>query len=477
MTKKCEIIDSITNAENIEDLFSFISIIPIKSLKEQLINGIKSIDDVNNIYFTCICINNWLPVDLLEYILSFLTFDNICKLSRVCNTFNVSCFNANVYYKTCESLLLQQDMGKTSISYDFKYKRLSIEIKSLNWDDALQRLCTKYWKQFRYLNIESPHHSINDIQEILSISDNDNKFEILHLKSRLRQFDFLVNVKQLQFINIPCMNVRIWNTLITNCKNLHGIMLICRSVINHHHKNRNNNDKFVNAPNLWFLSINSNHAYPVSSVISMLNSSPNLQHLSLNLSLNFQQEKENVFMAFPKTLVSLHLGEDIFSMSHETEKKINYGLNECENLCYIKLSIDFHIDANFQILFQLFTSCISNLKIIYINQFEAYHGEDFDNFIQKCALTFNKYYEIDTKIYVSLDMEQEEYQYINRWFKGIFKNNKISKYSSYFYDELDDEGNLFLSTISNQITHEFKDYKKYIQKLIDFKLFQDIMDV
>ena len=125
------------------------------------------------------------------------------------------------------------------------------------------------------------------IHDILKLS-RCNQIQILHIKSRAK-YNFINMANYLSFINIPCLNDSIWNTLITECKHLHGIMLSCNSVNMYHRiTDSNQTNNFIYAPNIWFLSIRSNHIYQSRVVMSMIHCCPNLHHLSLwdNLTRN-----------------------------------------------------------------------------------------------------------------------------------------------------------------------------------------------
>ena len=139
----------------------------------------------------------------------------------------------------------------------------------------------------------------------------------------------------------------------------------------------------------------------------------------------------------------------------------------------MKLFIDFHIDANFQILYALFRSCISRLNVIYITQFEGFDGEEFSMFIDECSSILKQYYKLNAKIYVSMEMENEEYDYITQWFDAVFASLHF-KHQRYIYNQ-ENEEELFLSTINSQSTCNA--YKDFLQKLTQFKLFQDVTDI
>ena len=182
-SKKNELEKAVAAVTNLSDLLPFLKMLPLDSLKNQILQQLKSsaliIEDEQllKLYYQLISIHQWCPIDILQQILSFLSFDQTCTFSRVSSTFKTACFRANISSNKCQSVIfsnnLRLDLQYLTIGatfqYDSKYDCLTVGGRMVALNHNAKLFIKKHWRNVKQLTLKSI--SIDTLSDLLDTRD------------------------------------------------------------------------------------------------------------------------------------------------------------------------------------------------------------------------------------------------------------------------------------------------------------------
>eukprot|EP01084_Bolivina_argentea_P273929 466752_1 len=422
-----------------------------------------------------------LPDDLIIKIISLLSLKQILNISSSCQQINKSCKSAIKQIKKIElnfHSFADGDIPVIEHCDDQTY--ISLFWENDKYNKHIVRFLKKVWNNI--FCIQSNNHTFCHVIKHLQFGYNKlRNIELLELAENshhVANYQFISHLTNLAWITIPFLGNIIWNNLITNCKNLHGISF---EIIDFDFDS--NTAELQHAPNLWSLSIkvhqNNLASIYVPIINKMLEVSENLKYLNIQTGPAYSQ---NYFLPnSPITLPSNLIG---LKADFETLHELRFDLSKCNKLCYVDLKMCF------------LTECIE----------ENWEHHQKLSTLLLSFLEFNNYTKFTKRIGISLQYEngteyvsEEEKKAVIQQFKAIMEESKIYRdfnkalqiISTNYNDDLiedwadklfsisagnivtDSNGTIIMFNILNDYIDEIdgsSEILKYIQKCIDFDI-------
>eukprot|EP01084_Bolivina_argentea_P261870 442703_1 len=377
---KSTLLNTIDSARCYSDLSALITMLPFDIFKSTLRNHVKN--DMNNDeivrkeYYNRLSIETILPMDILVHVLSFQTFQCLYEYSS--KTF------ISITMQKASKIALNKDRPLTlcissdieSFSLDRKYPN---DVFLINFDDLLyhaplRQMTKQYWHNF--VTIIMDYGDLDYMVDKLQISLQNIKCinyqwpsemdkTSMELSNQLSytyssyQCDFTTNTTtNLQFVHIDFGDIDIWNILIRNCPNLHGLILNADSNVRFDYRDKDCELNIAN--NLWLLKFPSDKI-DYRYVEIMIAAAPNLYHLSINAYMwggLHNAITTQPFLTLPtRNLISLTIDENVI----EYFDLLHIDLKHCLQLIYLEIPI--YTDCE-----QRVYKSLMNIVMLFINQ-------------------------------------------------------------------------------------------------------------
>eukprot|EP01084_Bolivina_argentea_P055948 102458_1 len=339
-TFKQKLLETIRLTTTVHALSPFISLLSLEKLKRTLTNHIENNMDNNAIrkeYYKRMNIETIMPLNLLCHILSFQSFEYLCKnASNVSKTIQKAC-NHILNQRTNLTLFIDDGIIRAPSTLTFRIDVSCNEIFEISYNDliqynhSLQQFAVKHWHRFE--NIFIMNGDLNDIIHTLNTSLKNVK-TLLYL-SYYPPLQKITNGTNLQFICIHFhTNINIWNILIENCPILHGIVFV-KQVDEEIDSNVSINvseKHLLTANNLWLLKISNDVQYELAEL--MVHAAPNLCHLSIDSYFTADRNHySGRTLQLSQSLISLSIGTQI--ILHD----ISFDFNGCAKLIYLEIPL------------------------------------------------------------------------------------------------------------------------------------------
>ena len=367
----------IDESECHEDIAPLISLLPFNQVKSTLYNYVKhqltENDKIRREYYNRVNIEELIPEDLLTSILSYLSFKETSKTSRISQTLHTISESLLSRHQIALTINDQSDYFNTkkakqdTIEFVDDAKLPTFEIEFIKFEKFLSNQTIKdfmhrYWTRITHLNINNTSTDLNmllnkfglkltkNVKSLLynypithsdNIINDDDKDEDSSEDDGLiiHNFGFIQSGRNLEFVSINFQGDKTWNVLIRNCPNLHGLYLQITELQDIDTKTI----KLEPAPNVWSLTIDSEESYDmlvtgfnVKWLNMLMEACRNLYHLSVDL--NIEITETDYFRLPTKNLLSLSFGTEV--LFHSNCKFIQ----DCKNLRFLDLPFDVQLE-------------------------------------------------------------------------------------------------------------------------------------
>eukprot|EP01084_Bolivina_argentea_P143530 251995_1 len=359
MSLKESLTDFVAKSQTFEDILPFISLLPLENIKSAVskcINELQNESAIRRVYYKNVNIEHFMALDLLSYIISYLPMNQICAMSRTSKTINKASNIASKQEDLCLSIFKNPRVNDTDSDastnhinfYHFKDKEITYSkgffrlVKmDIYFSKPAQNILKRFWNQFECISAKT---NIFKIMNLLNLKFSPN---LLSFSSYypMQSVDWFAPGLNLESVCIILPNTSVWNILIRNCPNLHRIYFNFAVEFEASDKPQN----LLIAENLWSLVLTyqdrmdymmrkldlsqdlSQMSIPSHFVHGMIQSSPNLYHLSVDAVLDSNQK----FIFPTKNLISLSIGEQ--TRTSTLANIVSHNLNECFKLIYLDI--------------------------------------------------------------------------------------------------------------------------------------------